>query len=57
MTAFDGLNACQIIIENLTINNNLIFAIVVPIAVAGTGASIGLGFYIARMLKRRTNLG
>jgi hypothetical protein len=57
VTAYDGTNGCQVIIENLTINNNLVYAIAIPIAVVGTGAIVGLGFYIARILKRRTNLG
>ncbi|MHA1124623.1 MAG: S8 family serine peptidase [Candidatus Heimdallarchaeota archaeon] len=53
----DGTNSLSVIVNDLTINNNLIFAYTIPAAVVVIGASIGLGFYLSRRLKRRTNLG
>lgn len=55
--ATDGIAVREAVVDGLTINNNLIFAYIVPVSVLVTGAAIGAGFYISRRLKRGTNLG
>jgi len=57
VTATDGTAVRETVVDELTINNNLIFAYIVPVSVLVTGAAIGAGFYISRRLKRGTNLG
>jgi len=57
VTATDGLSIKEVIADGLTIRNNLIFAYIVPIAVVVTGLGVGAGFYIARVMKRKANLG
>ena len=57
ITATDGNLTRVVTISRLTINNNLIYAYVIPITILSTGTLIAIGFYVARALRKRANLG